>query len=28
VDYPTWGELQNGAAVDTLDALQDLTPRG
>lgn len=28
VDYPTWEELQNGAAVDTLDALQDLTPRG
>ena len=28
VDYPTWEELQNGAAIDTLDTLHELTPRG
>jgi len=27
-DYPTWDELQNGAAFETLDALTELTPRG
>ena len=29
VDYPTWDELQqNGASTETIDALQNLAPRG
>ncbi|PSQ95045.1 MAG: alkene reductase [Bacteroidetes bacterium SW_9_63_38] len=28
VDYPTWDDLQNGAAHETLHALHELTPRG
>jgi N-ethylmaleimide reductase len=27
-DYPTWEELQNGVAYDTLDSLEELAPRG
>ena len=27
-DYPTWDELQNGVAFDTLDSLEELAPRG
>ena len=27
-DYPTWEELQNGVAIDTLDSLADLEARG
>ena len=27
-DYPTWKELENGAAFDTLESLEELEPRG